>query len=592
MAEDYKSTVRATGPQALNLTNIKEAQRASSSLENRLSQASQIIFKDLVGQKAREGEEFAVKNQVSVKQVAAAVEKGEDVRKLFAQPGTVFGDSAKTLQAELFRQEVSQDLDRNVAAVLTSIDRGTYDGDPNDYANAVQAEIDGIANVLGDIDPKSAVKFKAHGATLTNTVYEKLLNKQTEKIVAEKEAAVESTATAYSTILSANLVKSKGDFAEAVALSMSVKQDLFDAYEALPGGMNDKHLSDVMALEQETYKNATLSIIQSSPALRNDFDGVYQKLILNTPPEDLDFYKFLPEQTKLEIIDTVQNIHTQQYTVEQKQYDREKRNATARLNTLENQYTRLISTTDTLDPNRDQKLAEIDKEVEELVQKHPSHISMESWRKFKRQEYEGVNEFDPDASDIRRMIKKQRFADIEELTEHVMLNYPNKFPNKESVRITFGKLYDKTSEKYIDEAAYDIVVQVAPAGYTQTDRRNMKDGLVRRIENQIQENKDINAENPDAKLSTNAREIAQSIVAEQEQLNLINNDISTLLTSMQTKLNNVKLNTINVTETLELDDTLKAALKKKLKKDYDAFIAEFNKMKNKVEESKDIEGIF
>ena len=170
MAEDYKSTVRATGPQALDLTNIREAQSASSSLESRLSQASQILFKDLVSQKAREGEEFAVKNQVSVKQVAAAVEKGEDVRKLFAQPGTVFGDSAKTIQAELFRQEVSQDLDRNVAAVLTSIDRGTYDGNANDYAEAVQAEIDGIANVLGDIDPKSAVKFKAHGATLSNTI--------------------------------------------------------------------------------------------------------------------------------------------------------------------------------------------------------------------------------------------------------------------------------------------------------------------------------------------------------------------------------------------------------------------------------------
>jgi len=512
MAE-YQSKVRAEAPMDLDLTNVKSSVQGLSNMESRLNQLSQVLYRDLYAKKQREGEEYAVKNRPSLKQIADAVAKGEDVKQLFAKQGTVFGDSARVVQAELFRQDLSQNLDRRISDVLTAIDRGAYDVDAETFANDIQAEIDGAYNVLADIDPKAALKWKAHGATVTNTVYDKLNSKQTERYVEEKKATLELQKNAYGTLLAENLTRANGDFAEAIARSMSVKQDLVDAYEALPIGMTDAGWTEIMNLEQEVYKNATTQIIQNTPKLRNNFDNVYSNLIVNNPPKELDFYRYLPEQTKMEIVERVQALNAQQYDIATKQYTLRERNAQQSVAKLKNEFTRLENKTDMDDPDRAEKLKALDLEIERLSVLHPNSVSLSDWNSYKNKEYQDINEFDDDAREIRNKIKQQQFADYPSLEEYVLKNYPTKFATPNEVSATFGKLFDKENESYIDTVSYDTVVEVAPPYYSSTDLRNMKERLSRRIRSVIADNQAFNAtvEDPSQMKTTDAKIIADEL---------------------------------------------------------------------------------
>ena len=597
MAEEYRRSLLGTVGPKLEYSNIEEEIRSSRRMQDRLSQLSQFAFRDLTEAATRQGQEYAVKNRPSLKQISDAVRKGEDVKALFAQPGTVFGDNARVMQAELFRQDVSQNLNNRIADVINAIDRGMYEGDANEFADSIQAEIDGIYNVLADIDPQAGLKFKAHGVTLSNTVYEKILGKQTEQFIAEKEAAVETQKQAYSTLLSANLIKTNGNFAQAVALTMSVKQDLFDAYDALPSGMIDAHYNDVMGLEQEVYKNSTMSIIQNSPKLRNNFDGVYSNLIVNNPPEELDFYRYLPEQTKMEIVEAVQALNSQEYDIATKQYTLKERNAKQSLAKLKNDFTKLENITDEQDPDRQEKLKQIEVEIDRLAQMHPDTVSRSEWNSFKNKEYQEVNEFDDDALEIRKKIQRQEFPDYQALEEYVLKNYPTKFTTPNEVSATFGKLFIKENETYLSNVAHDVVVEVAPAYYTSTDLKNMKERLSVRIRNIIAENESFNAtvEDPSQMKTTDAKIIANDLKQLTEIIKMKNNDLNNFMSGMQAILDDNKVRLITVDENLDLNhESTRKTLQKKLgKKGYEQFANEYQKMKNMMTEIKNLgEGIF
>lgn len=597
MAEEYRRSLLGTTALKLEYSNIEEGIRSSRDMQSKLNQMSQYAFRDLTEAATRQGQEYAVKNRPSLKQISDAVRKGEDVKALFAQPGTVFGDNARVMQAELFRQDVSQNLNNRIADVINAIDRGMYDGDANDFADSIQAEIDGIYNVLADIDPQAGLKFKAHGVTLSNTVYEKILGKQTEKFIAEKEAAVETQKQAYATLLSANLIKSKGNFTQAVALTMSVKQDLFDAYDALPTGLMDSHYNDIMALEQEVYKQSTMSIIQNSPQLRNNFDGVYSNLIVNNPPAELDFYRYLPEQTKMEIVESVQALNAQEYDIATKQYTLKERNAKQSLAKLKNEFTKLENTTDIQDPNRQEKLKSLDAQIERLSQIHPDSVSLSEWNSYKNKEYQEINEFDDDALEIRKKIQRQEFPDYAALEEYVLKNYPTKFSTPNEVSATFGKLFIKENETYISNVAHDVIVEVAPSHYTTTQLKSMKERLLVRILNTIAENEDFNStiEDPSQMKSTDAKVIANELKTLTKEIDMKKADLNNFMSGMQTILDDNKVRLITVDKYLDLNhESTRKTLQKKLgKKGYEQFANEYQKMKNMMIEIDNLgEGIF
>jgi len=589
MAEDYQSSVRATSPQALDLSNVEIAARSMGNLENRLNQVSQILYRDLTQKAIREGREYAVKNPVSTKQVADAVAKKEDVKKLFAAPGTVFGDNARVVQAELFRQDVSQNLNKRVSDVLTAIDRGMYEGDANQFASSIEAEIDGVYNVIAELDPDAALKFKAHGATVSNTVYDKLITKQTEQFLAEKKAVAETQVTAYSNVLSANLVKTRGDFAAAIALSASIKQDLFDAFEALPGGMNDKHLNDIMKLEQEVFANTATSIVQNTPKLRNNFDDVYYQLMTNEPPEELDFYKYLPETTKLEIVDKVQKLNTSNYDVSTKQYTLEKRQAQKDVANLKLQWQELQNTTDINNPNRQDALDSIEQDIERLTLVYPEVITSEGWRKYKDGEFKEVNMFDANALELRTMINNQEFADWSDVVEYALRQYPQTFNSVEEVEATFGKYFLDENEKYVDNVAYDIVTDTMFAYYSTSDRKMLRDRLIRRVKNIISDNRKRNQSLAEGELefTTDAREIANNLLQQTKGIGKKNEEMSVLQNGMNEILREAKIMSIDPTDSsFVLSDAQDKLLKSKLDDDeYNSFITNYELLMKKREEA-------
>lgn len=584
MAE-YEAKVRAEAPINFDLTNVRESVKGLSNMESRLNQLSQVLYRDLVAKKQREGEEYAVKNRPSVKQIAVAVAKGEDVKKLFAKQGTVFGDSARVVQAELFRQDISQNLDRRISDVLTAIDRGAYEVDAETFANDIQAEIDGAYNVIAEIDPKAALKFKAHGSTVTNTVYEKLNAKQTERLFEEKKATVELQKNAYATLLSENLKISNGDFASAVARSMSVKQDLVNAYEALPLGMTDADWTAITKLEQEVYVNSAVSIIATNKKLMNNFDDTYQGLLSNNPPQELDFYKYLPETAKLDIAQKAKEAFSNEYDIKTKQYTLQNRNAQKKVAALESAWSELQKKTDIDDPDREKKIKQIESDLERITLTNPEVYSRDSFRKFTEGEYREINELEPDVRDIKRRISNQEFPDWADVVETARREYPNTFQNEREIRDVLGDYFLDEAKRAIDTVSDDIVNDNMFIHQTSSERNALRQRLKRRINNQIAENQRKNRELAEGEkpYTTDAREIGmellkrtESIAGQQVELSKIQNNLQTIVTNNRIIGLNPSASTFKLNEE---DDKL---LRKKLsKKEYNTFITLYQELEVK-----------
>ena len=596
MAE-YESKVRAEAPIDLDLTNVRESVKGLSNMESRLNQLSQVLYRDLYAKKQREGEEYAVKNRPSVKQIADAVAKGEDVKKLFAKQGTVFGDSARVVQAELFRQDVSQNLDRRISDVITAIDRGAYDVDAETFANDIQAEIDGAYNVIAEIDPKAALKFKAHGSTVTNAVYEKLNAKQTERLLEEKKATVELQKNAYATLLSENLKISNGDFASAVARSMSVKQDLVNAYEALPLGMTDADWTAITKLEQEVYVNSAVSIIATNKKLMNNFDDTYQGLLSNNPPQELDFYKYLPETAKLDIAQKAKEAFSNEYDIKTKQYTLQNRNAQKKVAALESAWSELQKKTDIDDPDREKKIKQIEVDLQRITLTNPEVYSRESFRKFTEGEYKEINELEPDVIAIKRRIGNQEFPDWADVVETAMREYPNTFQNEREIRDVLGDYFLDEAKRAIDTVSDDIVNNQMFIHQSSTERNALRQRLKRRINNQIAENQRKNRELAEGEkpYTTDPKEVGMELLKRTESIAGQQAELSKIQNNLQTIVTNNRIVGLNPSSSIfVIDEYADKLLRKKLsKKEYNAFITQYKELEVKRNEITQLgEGLF
>lgn len=596
MAE-YESKVRAEAPMDLDLINVRESVKGLSNMESRLNQLSQVLYRDLYAKKQREGEEYAVKNRPSVKQIADAVAKGEDVKKLFAKQGTVFGDSARVVQAELFRQDVSQNLDRRISDVITAIDRGAYDVDAETFANDIQAEIDGAYNVIAEIDPKAALKFKAHGSTVTNAVYEKLNAKQTERLLEEKKATVELQKNAYATLLSENLKISNGDFASAVARSMSVKQDLVNAYEALPLGMTDADWTAITKLEQEVYVNSAVSIIATNKKLMNNFDDTYQGLLSNNPPQELDFYKYLPETAKLDIAQKAKEAFSNEYDIKTKQYTLQNRNAQKKVAALESAWSELQKKTDIDDPDREKKIKQIEVDLQRITLTNPEVYSRESFRKFTEGEYKEINELEPDVIAIKRRIGNQEFPDWADVVETAMREYPNTFQNEREIRDVLGDYFLDEAKRAIDTVSDDIVNNQMFIHQSSTERNALRQRLKRRINNQIAENQRKNRELAEGEkpYTTDPKEVGMELLKRTESIAGQQAELSKIQNNLQTIVTNNRIVGLNPSSSIfVIDEYADKLLRKKLsKKEYNAFITQYKELEVKRNEITQLgEGLF
>ena len=188
----------------LNLTNVQEQIRASQRLSGRLDQLSQLALGEIKETAIREGKQYGVQNPPSLPQIADAIQSGENIDELFADPSTDFGKAARATQTEGLYLELMNQFTANSSNMLERM-KGGEQLDPDFVQEELNANIEGFAKLLAQVNPDLALKFRASATTMGYETVSKA-RKQIQEITQQKASddiavALESYDNHYSAII-------------------------------------------------------------------------------------------------------------------------------------------------------------------------------------------------------------------------------------------------------------------------------------------------------------------------------------------------------------------------------------------------------
>ena len=334
----YESTARLGSVNPITDIGSRQALNSSQSLEKRLDSISEFALGKLTEKASTEGQLYAVKNAPTLEQVTTAVGRGEDVNALFEKEGSVFGDSARKVQAELFRQDSYSTFSRRVEEMSSALDSsGVISFDDVDAMGLnLQAEINGTYDVLKNIDPEQALKFNAQANILGNTLYEKV-NLKALKLQGEiKLEEAKDFQKSYESNFIMTLIGANGDLATTKVKMAGDKRDLRDSYALVKGGV--KLIGDMDLLEDALMVQAAGKILASDPKYYNNFSKTYRQLSTNNPPEELAFFNSLDRTSQLKVLQGARTEAAALDAISIAKQNKEKLNDSLEANILANSY--------------------------------------------------------------------------------------------------------------------------------------------------------------------------------------------------------------------------------------------------------------
>lgn len=176
----------------VDFANLKENLRATQSLEQSLSRISEFAFKQAGEQAKREGAQYAIENPLTAEQVQRAISERKKPSELISQPGTIFGEAARSVQAAQLRVELEGRTRNELASIAAQVDSGRITNF-DEIRLAINAPIDGFAKVISGIDPEEAVRFKAAMTSAGSTVFKGAFDHLIKIEGAARKASVSSS---------------------------------------------------------------------------------------------------------------------------------------------------------------------------------------------------------------------------------------------------------------------------------------------------------------------------------------------------------------------------------------------------------------
>ena len=170
--DDYENESLIQPLTPISNVGSRQALSSSQSLEKKLDTISAYALQSLTTKAEQEGQKYAVQNVPTVEQVARAIEVDEDAEALFVKGGSVYGDAAKKVQADMFRENSISTFLSKASVITTGIEKDGIDiAQVPELVSVLQSEIDATYNLLSELDPAAALKYSAQANKIGNSVF-------------------------------------------------------------------------------------------------------------------------------------------------------------------------------------------------------------------------------------------------------------------------------------------------------------------------------------------------------------------------------------------------------------------------------------
>lgn len=402
----YERTSLLQKTEPITDASARQALASSQSLQARLDSISAFALGQLQTKATQEGQLYGVKTAPTLKQVAEAVKVGDDVRNLFAKEGSVFGDAARKVQGDLFRQDSYANFASQIETISKNLDKGGLITLPevDKISNEIQANINATVELLKDIDPEQAIKFNASAHILGNTLFDKINTKALELEGERRVQQVSIYEKSYSNNFAMTLIQSGGDIATTKVKMAAGRQELESNYALLPDGA--KKALAIDELDESIMAETIGQIFANNRKYYDNFDSVYRALASNNPPEEMAFYNEMTRATRLKVLTKLKDENRILVQIGNDKVDKEKLDDTVLANDLAMQYI------DTKDPK-------ILVQLKEISSRNPNAISFTQIRTLQTDEkawqIDPEDEFTPSVSRFKEQIINGTFLTYDEM---------------------------------------------------------------------------------------------------------------------------------------------------------------------------------
>jgi hypothetical protein len=187
-----RQNIQLENTQPFDFANIKETIKLSKSTEAGLNRISEFAFKAQSEKAKKAGLEYGVANPPSLAQISEAQAQGKDIRDIFSEDYTVFGEAARAAQASALRTDLEgqarDEFSRMMAGINTT---NISELDMTNIRSNLDAIINGHSKVLAQVGAEESLKYRQSVTVLGHAVYKSALDRVEGLVKAENIVKVD-----------------------------------------------------------------------------------------------------------------------------------------------------------------------------------------------------------------------------------------------------------------------------------------------------------------------------------------------------------------------------------------------------------------
>lgn len=187
-----RQNIQLENTQPFDFANLKETIKLSKSTEAGLNRIAEFAFKSQSEKAKKAGLEYGVANPPSLAQISEAQAQGKDIRDIFSEDYTVFGEAARAAQASSLRTDLEgqarDEFSRMMAGINTT---NISELDMTNIRSNLDAIINGHSRVLAQVGPEESLKYRQSVTVLGHAVYKSALDRIEGLVKAENIVKVD-----------------------------------------------------------------------------------------------------------------------------------------------------------------------------------------------------------------------------------------------------------------------------------------------------------------------------------------------------------------------------------------------------------------
>lgn len=304
----------------LDFANVRESFKQSQALSNQLDRLSAYAFTEMGKTTAKQAEQFALDNPITIDQLKNAQSNGINADDLIKASGggQIWEETLRKFQGEQLRSQLEVHGQAALTDILAQVERKELT-DPNEIKQKFESAVTGFEKPLANISPESAVRFKQSMGATAGAFYKEATKKLTADYLIDQQILTEENLI-YSARAAKAMIATISDPAQLDEVENLLFRRVYE--QAREGGTDfAKMKANEFKKEFKSIKLNYFAEVATSSEYSKDMVTAVKRINAGDFGEKTDLYKSLPIEEQKKVRDLSVSAWTDVYAATKKQQE-------------------------------------------------------------------------------------------------------------------------------------------------------------------------------------------------------------------------------------------------------------------------------